>query len=281
MKKKIFAGVLMFCLGALPMLSNIQNAEAMDVNADDIEVKIYTKQGGEWFKVMKKSTSKYGTLKMKKMMPGKYRMEVDEDDQEAIQMFDLKAQMFDEKGREFDEKVDVEVYAYIDSSVLPSIVPGDDEILVGIFETDSNGEIELKSIIPEMEYKIDVDEEASLGQKKNRPRIKVKSKIEDSDWFYAAYERVDETNTLYLTDVISGKYKMEYKNKDVSDPVKRFNLYVRLRDDKGKKIRKSKKVKVYTYINDQKIPVGEFMTTKDGKLYLPNVMPGEYKIDVK
>ena len=63
--------------------------------------------------------------------------------------------------------------------------------------------------------------------------------------------------------------------------MQRFNLYIRLRDEDGEKIKKSHKVKIYTYINDQKIPVGEFKTTNDGKLYLPNVMPGEYKIDVK
>ncbi len=262
MRKKIFAGAIIFCISVLPtfLLTKIANADS--VNADGIEVKVYAKQGGEWFKALKKHTTPYGTLKLKKMLPGKYKLEVDNDDVQTPQIIDIRAQMYDEKGRKFDEKVDVEVYAYIDAASLPTIVPGDDKILAGTYETDSDGELSLENTIPGMVYKIDVDEDASLSKKKNKPRIKVKAKIDDSDWFYAAYERIDTTNTLKLTDVISGKYKFEYKSGDVANPMQRFNLYIRLRDEDGEKIRKSKKVKIYTYINDQKIPVGEFMTTK-------------------
>lgn len=280
MKKKIFAGAIVFCLGVLPMYSATKIASATSVNADNVKVKVYTEQGDDWFKAMEKHTTSHGTLKLKKMLPGKYRLEIDEDDVQTPQILDVKAQMYDEKGREFDEKVEVEVYVYIDVTSLPSIVAGDDKILVNVYETDSDGELELENVIPGMEYKIEVDETASLSKKKDRPRIKVKAKIDESDWFYSAYERTDTTNTLHLTDVISGKYKFKYKDGDVANPLQRFNLYIRLRDEDGEKIKKSHKVKIYTYINDQKIPVGEFITTKDGKLYLPNVMPGEYKIDV-
>ncbi len=281
MKKKIFAGAIIFCLSVLSTFSMTKIANATSVNADNIEVKVYTKQGGDWFKAIEKETTKYGTLKLRKLLPGKYKLEIDKDDVQTPQVIDIEAQMYDEKGREFDEKVDVEVYAYIDLSSYPSIIPGNDKILVNIIQTDSDGEISLENVVPGIEYKIDVDETASLSKKKNKPRIKIKAKIDDSDWFYAAYERIDTTNTLKLTDVISGKYKFEYKSGDVANPMQRFNLYIRLRDEDGEKIRKSKKVKIYTYINDQKIPVGEFKTTNAGKLYLPNVMPGEYKIDVK
>ena len=282
MKKKIFAGVVAFCLVTLPTTyTPTQTANAASVNAENVEVKVYTKQGGEWFRAIKKETTLYGTLKLRKLLPGKYKLEVDDDDVQTPQILDVKAQMYDEKGREFDEKVDVEVYAYIDMTSLPSTVPGDDKVLVNIIETDSDGEVSLENVIPGMIYDIDVDEDASLSKKTNRPRIKIKTKIDDSDWFYSQYERVDTTNTLKLKDVISGKYKFEYKEGDVANPMQRFNLYIRLRDEDGEKIKKSKKVKIYTYINDQKIPVGEFKTTNDGKLYLPNVMPGKYKLDVK
>jgi hypothetical protein len=229
---------------------------------------------------MKKSTDKYGTLKLKKMIPGKYRLELDDDDVSMHPTLTLKAKMYDEKGRKFKEKTDVEVSAYIDMTSLPALVPGDTEVPVGIFETDSSGEVKLSNVIPGMEYKIKVDDDSHLGKKTNRPRVKVEAKIEDSDWFDVAYTRVDDTNTLYLRDVISGKYELKYKSGD-ADPTRRFNLLLKLRNDKGKKIRKATKVKISVYMQGQKIPVGEFMTTKDGKVYLPNALPGKYKIEVK
>lgn len=277
----MFVASTAICLGIISMYSPIKNAKAASVNADNVEIEVYTEQGDDWFKAMEKHTTKYGTLKMKKMLPGKYRLEVNNDDVQTPQIIDVEAQMYDEKGRKFDDKVDVTVYAYIDASALPSTIPGDYKALVGIFETASDGVVELNNIVPGMEYKVEVDDNASLSKKTNKPRIKIKAKIDDSDWFASEYKRTDTTNTLKLTDVISGKYKFEYKDGDVSNPMQPFNLYIRLRDDDGDKIHKSKKVKIYTYINDQKIPVGEFMTTNDGKLYLPNVVPGEYKLDVK
>lgn len=278
MKKKIFVGVLAFCIGLLPAYSMTKVAEAS--SRESVSVKIYTEQGDDWFKAMKKSTDKYGTLILKKMIPGKYRLELSDDDKIKQPILTLKARMYDEKGRKFKEKTEVEVSAYIDLASLPAYAPGDTEVPVGVFETDSNGEVKLKNVIPGMEYKIDVDDDASLSKKDDRPRMKVEAKIADSDWFDVAYARVDTTNTLYLRDVISGKYELKYKSGD-ADPTRRFNMLLKLRDDKGEKIREATKVKIYVYINDQKMPVGEFMTTKDGKIYLPNALPGKYKIDVK
>lgn len=284
MKRK-FSFAVLLCAIVLPTFFLTKIVDAALLSYPKVEnnyVNVYTKQGNDWFKAVKEKTDKQGDLTLNKMLPGKYRIEKD-DNSDNGSVVDVKANLYDEKGIKFNDKVEVNVYAFITFTGLVGGAPkpGNTKILAGTLETNKDGEIELNNVWIGLEYEIEVNDNASLSKKTNRPRIKVKAKIEESDWFDTAYKRTDDTNTVYLKDVIPGKYKFKYKSGDVVNPMQKFNLHIRLRDDKGKKIKKSKEVTIYAYMNDQKILVGKFMTTKKGELYLPNTAPIEYKIEVK
>lgn len=281
MSKKILIAITIFIIVLLILLSKVAYAA---MNTSKVKVSVYTEQGDEWFKIIKKKTSFYGRLTFDKLLPGKYKLVIDEDGRQENQLVNLRAQMYDENGRAFNEKVDVEVYAYLDSAALPNIVAGNDKTFIEEVRTNRDGLLKLINLTPGIEYRFDVDDDANLDED-DYPRIITKAQIEDSDWFDFDINYTDSKMTLYLKDMISGKYKFKYEDGDVEDPSQTFNLHLRFLDDNKERIKKTKDivtVKVKTYTKEGKVTLGEYKTDRWGNLYLYDIIPGnEYTFEVQ
>ncbi len=265
---------LAFMLAALLLIPKTSSASLQGIHADDIKVEFHAKQGNKWFNAITKRADKNGVLVLKNVLPGWYELKLEDDDAAvAGQKFAAKIRMADNEGRKLEEKTPLSLYFKNISG---------DKTLIGTVETDEDGWIESSAIYPNVRYYFDIDkdDDAHLKSKDRRARVKVKAKIDGSDWFQARYDRTDETNELRLKNVLPGKYKFSYKKKDrtADQP---FNLKIKLLDDDSAKIKEKTKVKVYVYKNKLKILAGEFKTDKDGWLSLPNTMTKmKYKLSL-
>lgn len=255
---------LLFILGAFLLFPSASFA-LEGTSADDVKIKFYAKQGGEWIKASTKRADKKGVLEFKNVLPGWYELKVsDEKDEKAGQAFAVKARMVDGEGQKLNEKTKVSL-SYKNAL--------DKKTFLGFLETDKDGWIELFPVYPKVKYHFDIDEDdnAHLKNKEGRARVKVKAKIDGSDWFRARYKRTDSTNLLSLKDVLPGKYKFSYNKKDrtADQP---FNLKIQMLDEDGKKIKEETKVKVYVYQNKIRTLAAELKTDEKGWLYLPNTI---------
>lgn len=257
---------------ALAMSLTATSALALSgANADEAKIKIYTKQGGDWFKGLYIETDENGVLEVKDVLPGKYKIEVRDKDVEAGQVIAGNFRMLDEDGKKLREKTDVKVYMYI----------SDVKTLIATLTSDKEGWIQLAQIVPEAVYEFDVTENAKLSSKDNKYRVKVTRKVSDSDWYRALYERTDTDKTLTARDVLPGKYKFKYKTGDAT-PDMPFTLKLRLLNDDAERIDEETTVDLYAYIGDQKALVGTLQTDDNGWIVVPGVLTGmKYKISVK
>lgn len=273
MQRNKIAFPLMFVLAALLLFPSASFAFG-GVHADDIKIKFFAKQGGKWIKAATKRADDKGVLEFENVLPGWYELELkDDDDAEAGQTFAVRARMVDEGGRKLKEKTDVDLY-YKNSS--------GDKTFIATVETDKKGWLEVSGVYPGLKYYFNISERdnAHLKNKDGRARIKVKAKIDGSDWFRARYARTDESNTLEVENVLEGKYKFSYNKKDrtADQP---FTLKVRMVDEDGSKIKKETKVKLYVYQNKLKVMLGEFKTDKKGWLTFPGTMTKmKYKLSL-
>ncbi len=270
--RKVFSvaslALAVFVFGSTPF--EAQGA-AVGTNAEKVQVVVKAKQGGEWFAARKVKTDKNGVLELSDVLPGKYKFLIDEDDRRAGQTLGLEAYLRDEKGRKIKEKVDVKLYAIV----------GGNKILAGSLQTDKKGKLEVSGLSHDVEYLIDVSDTVKLSKKKDRPRVKVKTKIKNSDWFDSAYARLSKDGVLKMKNVLPGKYKFRYKSSDRVDPRKPFTLQMRLLHKDGKKIKRPTKVKLYVYKMGVRLKVAELKTDRKGNLTVPGVMTGvKYKIKV-
>lgn len=248
-------------------------AMAIDgLNANNAKVEVQAKQGGDWFTALSLRADNDGVLKIKNALPGWYKMVIDEDDEDDSQYLAAKIRMLDRDGRRLKEKTDVEL----------SVEVEDTEIALGTIETDEDGWIELEGLFSDLPYKMDISEkDSSHVSKKDGVRIKIKAKIDKSDWFPAAYTRTDENRVLEIENVLPGKYKFKYKSGD-ANPTEPFTLKMRLRNEDGEKIKEPTDVDLFAYVNDTKVPVGTVKTDAEGWLTLPGMMTNmKYKVDVK
>ena len=265
-KKHISTFLLVGLFVALPFYAFALSG----TNANGVKVKIYAELGDDWFRASTKHTDSHGVLELKDAVPGWYRMEVDDDDVEAGQTLAARIRMRDKDGARIKDKTDVEAYMDI----------GGTKTLVATYETDKSGWIEMSGVTSGSEYYLDVDEDFSVSKKDGKPRIKVKAKVDDSNWFRALYKRTDENKVLEIEHVLPAKYKFKYKSGDASeaDP---FTLKIRMRDEKGRKIREETDFKLYAYVEKQKVPIGTVTTDSKGWLILPGTMTGmKYKISI-
>jgi predicted thioesterase len=273
MQNSKFASPLLFILGAFLLFPSASFA-LEGTSADNIKIKFYAKQGGEWIKASTKRADDKGVLEFKNVLPGWYELEVnDEEDKELGQAFTVKARMVDVEGQKLDEKTKVSL-SYENSA--------GEKTLIGLLETDEDGWLELFPVYPEVKYYfgIDEDDNAHLKSKEGQARVKVKANINGSDWFQARYDRTDNQNTLRLKDVLPGKYKFSYNKKDraADQP---FNLEIQMLDEDGKKIKEETKVKLYVYQNKLKTLVAELTTDEKGWLSLPGTMTKmKYKLSL-
>ena len=240
-------------------------------NANNVKVKVYAKQGGDWFRALTRRTDNDGVLKIKNVLPGWYRMEIDDDDVTSGQDLAVQLRMTDVKGRRLKEETDVDVY-YDNAGT---------ETFYSTFETDDDGWLKISGLIPDLEYKMDISKNdmSSVSKKDGMARIKVKAKIDKSDWFPSAYQRTDENMVLELENVLPGKYKFKYKDRSEAEP---FTLRLRVRDEDGKRIKEEVDVDLYAYINKQRVPIGTMKTDARGWVTIPGTMTNmKYKIKVK
>jgi len=240
-------------------------------NADNAKIKIYTKQGGDWFRALYIKTNSDGVLEVKNALPGKYKIEVKSSDIEDGQIIAGKFRMLDEDGKRLREKTDVDVYMYI----------SDVKTLIATIESDKEGWINLASVTPNAIYEFDVRGTADLSSKDEKYRIKVSTKIDDSEWYRSRYERTDTDKTLVTRDVIPGKYKFRYKRGDAPANVP-FSLQLKMLNDDKERIDEETTVNLYAYIGGQKALVGTLQTDDDGWIVVPGVLTEmKYKISVK
>jgi len=264
MKQKIILAFVVTL--AVVGLSMPFSAKALSgINTDDIDVKLYTKQGNDWFRALTKKTDRKGVLHVKNVLPGKYRMEIDEDDEETTQYLAVDLRMLDEDGRRLKDKTDVDLYVYIDGV----------KTYVKTEVTDDEGWMRVGLLSFDTEYYIDVKETSGVKKKDGELRIKVDAKVDDSDWFQALYTNT-ENGVLTARGVLPGKYKFEAKDA-ASQP---FILKARIFDEKGEKA-KNEKVNLYVYINKVRTFVGQVMTDDDAWIILPKMMTDmKYKLSV-
>lgn len=239
-------------------------------NANRVKVKVYTKQGGDWFRALTQRTDNDGVLKFKNALPGWYKMVVDDDDEASGQTLAVQLRMTDVKGRKLKEKTDVDLY-YDNNGT---------DTLISTIETDDDGWLKVSGLTPGIEYKMDISDNdmSSVSKRDGKARIKVKAKIDKSDWFPSAYKRTDESMILELENVLPGKYKFKYKDRAVTEP---FTLRLRVRDEDGNKIKEAVDVDLYAYVNKERVPIGTMRTDTKGWVTIPGVMTHmKYRIDV-
>lgn len=244
-------------------------------NASDTKVKIYTEQGGDWFRTLTLKTDSHGVLEAKNMLPGWYKAEVNEGDEKAGQTVALKARMLDLSGRRLKEKTNVDLFYKTAEGV---------KTFIGAVETDDSGWLEVSGLSADVEYKFEFTENdnASLSSEDGETRIKCKAQIEDSEWFPAFYGRTDENQVLEVINVLPGKYKFKYKegDRDVSLP---FTLKARMLTEKGERLKEATKVQLWAYLGPEKIKTfaGEVLTDARGEITIPGLMHGvKYKVAV-
>jgi 5-hydroxyisourate hydrolase-like protein (transthyretin family) len=269
--QKAFVALFVFCaFVAAPLVTS---AKLDGINTNRVKVKVYTKQGGDWFRALTTRTDGDGVLKFKNALPGWYKMEIDDDDVTTGQYLAVKLRMTDVKGRKLKEKTDVDLY-YKNSN--------DQEIFIQTVDTDKDGWFKMENLSPDVEYKLEISKRdtSHVSKKDNCVRIKTKTKVDDSDWFYSKYDRTDENKVFEAENVLPGKYKFKYKTGDQSE-AEPFTLKIRLRNEDGEKIKEVASVDLYAYVNKQKVLVGTMPTDAKGWVTIPGVMTNmKYKIDV-
>lgn len=261
MKKLLFPS---FCLALLTPFTALG---VSGTNIDEEYIEIKTKQGGEWFTARQVKTDDDSTLRLKDVLPGKYEFKIDDDDKKPGQSLGLELRMQDERGRRIKDETDVDIYVYIN----------DTKTFAGTIETDDEGWLELNGAALDTVYELDVKDDGSVKRKNGLARIKVKAKIEGSDWFYSDYDRLEadptgKTNGIYeLKNVIPGKYKFKMKSGDPYDPTKPLIVKAQMRKENGKRIKKPTEVKIYAYVLGTKTLAGKVMTDDEGWIFLPEV----------
>ena len=272
--KKISVFLIVFLLLVIPFTTFAVSGK----NVKEKYVTIKTKQGGEWFTARKEKTDNKSTLRLKGVLPGKYVFELDDSDKEPNQKLGLKLKMRDDNGKNIKEKTKVDAFVYI----------GDTKVFINTFKTKDNGYLNLENIVPGMIYELKVKGDGKTGKKDGLARIKVKTKIDGSEWFTSSYKRLDTDSTgqtngvLEMEAVLPGKYKFKVKSGDPYDVNKSFIVHARMRKNSGKKIKKPKTVVVYAYPNGIKTKVAEARTDAKGWVLLPGVQPNtKYRLKVK
>jgi len=267
MRKNLIAVSVLTCAAfmAVPFFAQALSG----ANVDEIDVKVDTKQGGDWFRAIKKETTDKSVLKVKDVLPGWYKFERRTEDTRSGQSLAVELRMLDRDGRKVDEKTDVDL----------SWMVGDTEVAITV-ETNADGWLKTEDLSFDTEYKMDISDkdDVSLGKKDGKARVRVKAKIDDSDWFKAFYDRTDENNILKIGRVLPGKYKFKYKTGD-RDPALPFTLRIRMTDEKGEIVDDETSYELYAYMGKIRVPVGTVLTDEDGWLTLPGIMSGmKYKI---
>ncbi len=229
-------------------------------------VRVYAKQGGNWFLALTQKTDESGVLKVKNVLPGKYKMEVSNSDTKTGQTLAVNLKMLDVQGRKIRKKMDVDLYQYIN----------DNKYSLGTVQTDEDGWLKLSNLSLGTKYLIDIGSGSYIHKKTGELRIKTKTRIDNSDWFQSSYKRT-EKNILEVINVLPGKYKFRAVNRPTGQT---FTLHACLLDKNGQKARHAR-VNLYGYIDGVKTLLGKVKTNKNAWIKVPGVSTGmTYRIKV-
>ncbi len=273
MKQNVFKMTVLVIGGFLivPLASQALSG----TNADDTRVKFYSEQGNDWFRSLTMDTNDDGVLKIKNVLPGWYKLKINDDDTHSSQTVAVEARMLDLDGRRLKEKTNVDLFYNTAAGVKTAI---------GTVQTDEDGWLKKAGLSADVEYKFELsdNDDSSVSKKEGKTRIKCKAKIDDSDWFSSFYGRTDENQVLEVINVLPGKYKFKYKSgdRDVALP---FILKATVLTEKGEEIEEATKVHLWAYLGPEKVKTfaGEVITNEDGEITVPGVMHGvKYKIKV-
>jgi len=272
MKKNVFK-VAVFVIGGFLVLPVVSQAFS-GTNASDTRVRIYTEQGDDWFRCMTARTDYTGLLELENLLPGWYKAEVAKGDEKASQTVALKAKMLDLDGREIKDNTNVDLYFRTAAGV---------KTFISTVETDDDGWLKVAGLSPDTEYKFEMSDrdDSSVSKKDGEVRIKVKAKVDESDWFPAYYGRTKD-QVFEVINVLPGKYKFKYKTGD-RDPSVPFILDATLLNEKGERLKEATKVHLWAYMGPEKTLVfaGEVWTDARGEVIIPGLMHGiKYKIEV-
>jgi hypothetical protein len=275
MKKRFYQLAFLFLGGLLvfPMISQAFSG----TNVKSLKVKVYTEQGGEWFRTLTKRTDYTGVLEVKDVLPGWYKYKFyDRDRTSETQYVAMKLRMLDLDGREIKDNTTFDVY-YIHP------VTGEKTFQAKL-ETDDEGWLRVPPFPENLEAKFELSDrdDSSVSQRDGEMRIKVNAKIDDSDWFDAYYGRTDENRVFETPDTLPGRYKFKYKEQDgdISLP---FTLKTKLLNNDGDDLDEPTKVHLWAYLGPEKTLTfaGEVWTNHKGEIMVPGLMHGvKYKVEV-
>ena len=143
-------------------------------NADDTRVKLYSEQGNDWFRSLTMDTDDDGVLKIKNVLPGWYKVKINDDDTHSSQTVAVEVRMLDLDGRRLKEKTNVDLFYNTAVGVKTAI---------GTVQTDEDGWLKKAGLSADVEYKFELsdNDDSSIGKKEGKTRIKCNAKIDDSD----------------------------------------------------------------------------------------------------
>lgn len=279
MKKIFYQLTFLFLCGVLvfPFISQAFSG----TNVKGLKLKVYTEQGGEWFRSLSKRTDYTGVLEVKDVLPGWYKYKFYDEDRESGQAVAIEARMLDLDGRELKEDTNVDLY-YRNAS--------GEKTFISTVETDDEGWLKVAGLAENTEYKFELADrdDSSVSQKDGMMRVKVDAKIDvgatskTTDWFDAYYGITDENGVLETPDTLPGRYKFKYKEQD-GDITQPFTLKTQLLNDKGDDLKESTKVHLWAYLGPEETLTfaGEVWTNHKGEIMVPGLMHGvKYKIEV-
>jgi hypothetical protein len=246
------------------------------LNVDKARVKVYTEQGDDWFRAITTRTDREGVIEIKDVLPGWYRLEVDEDSEEPSQYLGVRLRMLDNDGKRLDKKENLTL----------SVKLNGEKVQIGKVETDNSGWLEVSGLLSGYKYKLELEEKgnASLSGKDGSPRVKVRAKVRESDWFNCFYERTNDAKVLEVRDVLPGQYQFSYKTGD-RDSNLPFILKARFRDEDGDRLKEPTPIKLSFYkghgSSEVRVPIGTVLTDHRGVATIPNVLTEvNYKVEV-
>ena len=272
--KKTFYQLAFLFLGGLLVFPMVSQAFS-GTNVKNLKLKVYTEQGGEWFRSLSKRTDYTGVLEVKDVLPGWYKYSFYDKDRSGTQAIAIKARMLDLDGREIKDNTNVDLYYRAANG---------QKTFISTVETDDEGWVKVEGLAEDTEYKFELtdNDDSSVSQRDGEMRIKVNAKVDNSNWFDAYYGRTDENRVFETPDTLPGRYKFKYKEQD-GDITQPFTLKTKLLNNKGDDLDEPTKVHLWAYLGPEKTLTfaGEVWTNHKGEIMVPGLMHGvKYKVEV-
>ena len=266
--KKLFLVALFMALMPSACFASLNG-----VKTNNVTVKLFFKRSPEWrhyVKVLTERTTSKGVLKAKNVLEGWYKPEIIKKDKKAGQSLAVKLKMLNEDGH-YVKNAKVKMYMKI----------GGSKFYVKTVKTDKKGWIESEGLTSGNEYYLAVknnkNEISKFSKKLDQPRImamaeKVGKNKEGAKWIKGIYTNTDKNQTLNVGKIQGGYYKFSLKKGDIL-PKGFFNVKAQILGSDTKKIKKPTLLMLYAFPQNKKTLAGKVLTSKDGEVILPKLVP--------